>query len=336
MSEVQEQPVEQVEPQNIEQPGVEGEEVSEEVEDSGEEGSEEGVQAETVEELEEELEEAAKQGASKEELKQMVKEFQIKVNGKTLTKKIDLSDEEALKKELQMAAAGRSAMQSKAELEKALRQQVDEWKQNPWKFFEQMGMDADELAEMRIQNKLEEMKKDPAQLEREKMQKELEEARKALKAKEEQDKQREYERMKEEAAMQLDKDITEALDAHGSLPATPRVIRQIAETMRWAITPQEEGGGGYDVDDIGIKDVLPTVEAELKREIAELMDNLPDQMMEQYMGNKTLERLKQKRIQAANKAPKSAKNLKKPVAPKVEKKVEKKPKTTVEDFLRGR
>lgn len=294
------------------------------------------VQAETAEELEEELKEAAAEGASKEELKQMVKEFSLKVNGKTIKKQLDLNDHDAVLRELQRAHAGQIAMQDKAELEKALRSQVDEWKNNPWKFFEQMGMDADELAELRIQGKLEEMKKDPSQLAQEKMQKELEEARKLLKMKEEQEKDREYQKMMEEASMRLDKDITEALDAHGSLPATPRVIRQIAETMKWAITPENEGGGGFDVDSIEVKDVLSTVEAEIRKEISELMSELPEEMMEQYIGKKGLDRMKQKRIQAAQKSPKSAKNLKKAIAPKIEKKEEVKPKKRLDDFLRSR
>ena len=126
---------------------IESEESGEEYEASESEGE---VQAETVEELEDELEEAAAKGATEEELKSMVKEFELKVNGKTLTKKLDLSDEEAVKRELQKAYAGQQAMQQKAELERALGQRVNEWKNNPWKFFEELGMDADELAELRM------------------------------------------------------------------------------------------------------------------------------------------------------------------------------------------
>ena len=336
MSEVQEntEVVDQTVDQEVAAEAEESSEV-EEVE-GGESADGEGVQAETVEELQEELEEAAKDGASKEELKQIVKEFELKVNGKTINKRIDLSDEEAIKKELQKAHAGQIAMQQKAELENALKQQVAIWKENPWKFFEQMGMDPDELAEVRIQNKIEEMKKDPAQLEREKIEKELKEAREEAERLKKEREQQEYERLQEKAAMDLDKEIIEALDAHGSLPASPRVIRQITDTMRWAITPLEKGGGGYDPEQLKVSDVLPTVEAQLRKEIAELMENLPDKMLDQYLGNKTLERLRQKRVQAVKKTPKSAKNLKKPVAPKQEKVEEKRPKTSIDDFLRGR
>jgi hypothetical protein len=307
----------------------------EQVDESLEVDSDEGieVQAETAEELQEELEEAAANGASAEELKSMVEEFELKVNGKTLTKKLDLADKEAVKRELQKAYAGQLAMQDKAELEKALQSKVGEWKNNPWLFFEELGMDADELAELRMAQRLEELKKDPAELEREQMQRELEQARQLLKQKEEREKQLEYERLQEEAAMQLDNEISEALDAHPTLPASPRVIRQIADTLAWAITPSNQGGGGFDPDEIGVADVLPSVENEIKREISDLMASLPEEMLEQYIGNKGIEKLKRKTINKVKKAPKSAKSLNKPSAPKQEVSNVPKKKGRLEDFF---
>lgn len=319
--------------QNFESNDVESNEViaSQEYDDSGDDL--ESVEASTVEDLEAELEEAVENGATEQEIKNMIKEFELKVNGKTLRKKIDLSDEEAVKRELQRAYAGQLAMQEKAELENALRSRVNDWKNNPWKFFEEIGLDADELAELRIAQRLEEMKKDPAELEREQRELELQRLRSELKAKEEREKQLEYERMQEEAAMQLDLEISEALDAHPTLPATPRVIRQIADTLAWAITPANEGGGGFDPDEISVSDVLPTVENEIRKEISSLMEALPDELIEQYIGNKGIEKLKKKTIDKIKKAPKSAKSLKKEIAPKVEEKVEPKKKGRLDDFF---
>lgn len=319
--------------QNFESNDVESNEViaSQEYDDSGDDL--ESVEASTVQDLEAELEEAVENGATEQEIKNMIKEFELKVNGKTLRKKIDLSDEEAVKRELQRAYAGQLAMQEKAELENALRSRVNDWKNNPWKFFEEIGLDADELAELRIAQRLEEMKKDPAELEREQRELELQRLRSELKAKEEREKQLEYERMQEEAAMQLDLEISEALDAHPTLPATPRVIRQIADTLAWAITPANEGGGGFDPDEISVSDVLPTVEAEIRKEISSLMEALPDELIEQYIGNKGIEKLKKKTIDKIKKAPKSAKSLKKEIAPKIEEKVEQKKKGRLDDFF---
>lgn len=314
--------------ENEEMEPVEGEEEVDSQESVEEEESE--VQAESEEELKEELEEAAKNGASKQELQNMVREYNLKINGKTVTKKLDLSDEEAVKRELQKAYAGQQAMQQKAELEKALRAQVNQWKQDPWKFFEQMNLDPDELAELRIQQRIEEMKKDPAELEREMMQRELQRMREELKSREEREKELEMERLQEQAAMELDDEISKALDAHGSLPSSPRVIKQVADTMLWAM---EQG-----FDDVKASDVLPTVEKEIRKEIADLMGSLPEQMMEEYIGKKNLDRLRKQRVASAKKAPaKTANSLKKqPSAPAKKQEDVAKAKKSIEDFLRSR
>lgn len=313
--------------ETLEEEIEEGEVESGEAEDS--EGESE-VQAENEEELKEELEEAAKNGASKQELQNMVREFELKINGKNVTRKLDLSDDEAIKRELQKAYAGQQAMQQKAELEKALRAQVNQWKQDPWKFFEQMNLDPDELAELRIQQRIEEMKKDPAELEREKMQRELQKMRDELKAKEEREKQLEMERLQEQAAAELDDEISKALDAHGSLPSSPRVVKQVADTMLWAM----ENG----FHDVTAADVLPTVEKEIRREISDLMGELPEQMMEEWIGKKNLDRLRKQRVAKAKKAPaKTANSLKKqPSAPAKKQEEVAKSKKSIEDFLRSR
>lgn len=321
--------------EEIVQDDVQEEVIDQEVESEEIEAAEEGeVQAESVEELEDELEEAAANGATEEELKSMVREFELKVNGKSFTKKIDLSDEEAVKRELQKAYAGQQAMQQKAELEKALGERVNLWKNNPWKFFEELGMDPDELAELRMSQRLEEMKKSPEQIEREKKEQELQQLRQELKQREEREKELEYQRMQEEAAMELDNEISEALDSHPTLNASPRVIRQIADTLAWAITPAEQGGGGFKEDEISVSDVLPSVESEIKKEISALFEDIPEEMIEQYIGKKGIEKLKKKSIAKARKAPKSAKSINKPSAPKkdAKKDIEKK-KGSLDSFL---
>jgi hypothetical protein len=325
----------------IQEEAFEPEAEAEAIEESGEEGeieasSEEGdsdVQADTVDELQDEIEEAIEDGATEEEVKSMIEEFELKVKGRTVTKTLDWSDKEAVKRVMQEAAAGKISMQEKAELENALRSKVSDWKQNPWAFFEEMGLDPDELAEMRMAQKLEEMKKDPAELERERQQAELQDLRDQLKAKEEREEQAKYEKLQEEAAMFLDNEISDALDAHSTLTATPRVIRQIADTMAWAITPEDQGGAGYDPDDISVNDILPTVEKEIRNEISQLFADLPESAIEEYIGAKGLEKLKKKAINKVKKAPKSAKALTKATAHKPKEKTEKKKKGNLDSFF---
>src|SRR5690554_5823586 len=73
----------------------------------------------TAEDLEAQVQEAVENGASKEEIKNMIKEFELKVNGKTVKTKIDLADEEAIKRELQKAYAFNDVSQKYSQLENA-------------------------------------------------------------------------------------------------------------------------------------------------------------------------------------------------------------------------
>jgi len=259
-------------------------EISEEVE----------VDAETKEELKEEVEEAIENGATEKEIQNMVRSFELKVNGKTYNKELDLNDHEAVKAELQKALAGQMSMQRAAELERVYGEEVSRLKADPFAVLEELGLNPDELAELRIQQRIEEMKKSPEQVAREEMQRELESARAKLKEQEERAKQAEMDKMQQEIARELDNEITTALDAHTTLAASPFIVKRVADTMLWAMTPENEGGGGY--SDIKAADVLDTVEAEIKKELNSMMSQLPEEVMEAYIGQKNLDRLRQKRI----------------------------------------
>ena len=219
---------------------VGAEEVSEVLESSEEGISEESnddisVDAESTEELQGEIEQAIEDGASEEEVESMIKAFELKVNGKTFTKELDLSDEEAVKRELQLAAAGRQSMQKVKELEKAYDEALSELKSNPAKFMSELGMDFDELSESHLRAKLTEMQKSPEEVEREKIQNELEEARREARELKEEKERMESEKLYSAQKEELQSEITTALSAHQDLPPTQRTYQRIAETMLWAM-----------------------------------------------------------------------------------------------------
>lgn len=310
---------EAIETDEIETEEVEGEESSEEVEASGEE-----VQAETEEELAEELQEAADNGASDQELKDMVKTFQLKVNGKTYNKQIDLSDEEAVKRELQKAMAGQQSMQEAAELRKLFENEIKRLQEDPEAVLEELGIDLLGLSEKRIQKEIEERQKSPEQIEREKIQKELEEARRLLKEQQEKSQQSEMQRLQEQAASQLDEEINSALDAH-SLPASPMVVKRIADTMLWAL---DQG-----FDDISVDDVIPTVEKEIQDEMSKFASDLPLELFQKYIGKQNLERMREDRIKKMKNTPASKKKLNE--TSKGKKSEPSRKKVKLEDWMRG-
>jgi hypothetical protein len=122
------------------------------------------------------VQEALENGDAK-EAQRLVKKYQLKVRGKTVEREVDLSDDDFMKNQLQLAEMSKISMQEASELKKAYQKEMERFKSNPWEVLQDLGFDPDELAELRIQQRIEEMKKSPEQLEKEKYQKELEEAR---------------------------------------------------------------------------------------------------------------------------------------------------------------
>lgn len=113
-------------------------EVSEEISEENVE-----VKAETEAELEEEIKDAIEDGASEEDVKEMIRKFTLKVNGKEFIKEIDLSDEETLKKELQLAHAGRQSMQELAELKKTYNAELQRLLEDPFAVLKELNPEFD-------------------------------------------------------------------------------------------------------------------------------------------------------------------------------------------------
>ena len=235
------------------------------------------------------IEEAAANGdISQKEAEKLIKKFQLKVNGKLVEKTFDLGDENFLKNQFQLAEAARQSMQNSSDLKKLYEKEVGRLKSNPWEVLKELGMDPDELAELRIQSRIEEMKKSPEQLERESIQKELQAARDEAKKLKEEKENGEFQRMQEQAAIQIEDEITQALDAHSTLPKSRHVVKRIADSMLWAMN------NGF--DNVSAEDVIPMVEKDLMEEFNRFMDDSPEEMIEKFVGKRNIERMRQKRI----------------------------------------
>ena len=136
------------------------------------------------------------------------------------------------------------------------------------------------------------MKKSPEQFEREKIQIELQAAREeANRLKAERDEEQ-FEKLKEQAAAQIETEIEQALDAHKTLPKSRHIVKRIADSMLWALN------NGF--DDVTAEDVMPLVEKEWKDEMSRLMDDSPEDILEQLIGQRNIERLRAKRLNAMN------------------------------------
>jgi len=301
----------------VESQEVSSEEPAQENSEQNSAPAEQGQQAQ----LQDVVETALANGASEKEVKSLIREYQLKVNGKLVSKKIDLSDENALRNELQLAAAARSSMQDSANLKKLYEKEVGRLKSNPWEVLQELGMDPDELAELRIQSRIEEMKKSPEQVEREKIQKELQEAREEARRLKEERETEQFEKMKEQAAVQIESEIEVALDAHKTLPKSRHIVKRIADSMLWAMN------NGF--EDVTAQDVMPMVEKEWRDEMTRLMDDSSEDVLEQLLGQRNLERMRAKRLNSMNTAPIKTANSIKPTAGSVSK-VDEKPRQKID------
>lgn len=264
----------------------------------------ESAQAEgSVQEAAEQLQEAVDKGEiSQAEANKLIKKFQLKVDGKTVEREVDLSDEEYIKQMLQLAEVSKSRMSETANIKKAFQAEMSRLKQDPWSVMKDLGLDPDELAEMRIQQRIEEMKKSPEQLAQEKIQKELQEAREEAKRLKEEKEQLEMAKLQEQAAVQLEEEIMGALDGHRTLPKSQYVVKRIADSMLWAMN----NGFG----DVTAEDVVPLVEKEMRDELNRFMDEMPEDLMEKYIGQRNIDRLRKRRVSAAKAAIPSVNDIK--------------------------
>lgn len=265
--------------------GLEGsEQVSEE--SSGESISDGSEQVHSeVENLQDELQQAVEDGASKKEIQQMIKEFELKVNGKTIKHKLDLSDEDAVRRELQKAYAFNEVSQEYATVRKQLNSKIAEWKNNPEQALKDLGIDDLEFAEKRINREVEDLKKDPQQKALEEAQRRIQEFEAKERAKEEQAKQEASEKADQEAYAALKQEIQDALSDHPFIKPTELTERRVADMMAHYSAK---------FPDITAAQVIPMVENEMKSEFNELLESLPEEYIEKFLGKNAIDKLAKK------------------------------------------
>lgn len=257
--------------------GFEGEEV-----DSG-----------TPEELEAQVQEAVENGASKEEIKQMIKEFELKVNGKTVKTKIDLADEEAIKRELQKAYAFNDVSQKYSQLENALKAKIEAWKRDPELAIQDLGFDPAEVAEKTLEKRIERAKMTPEQIENERIKQELQQYKEREEKIKAQLEAQEEARKDQEALSILKAEINEALSNHETLKPNQYTERRVADLMAYYSGLTDEYGN-QKYPNITAEQVLPVLEREIEREFSTILENVPDAAIERFLSRKVLDRISPK------------------------------------------
>lgn len=223
----------------------------------------------------------------KAEIKRL-KKLKLKVDGEELEEELPFEVEEKpeiveyLKKQLQLAKMSHKRALQASTLEKEIGAFLQALKENPEEVLQDpnLGINLEDLAKRVIQKKIEESKKTPEQIEQEKIQKRLKELEEEVKQKEELIKQKEMERLQEKMFVEYNNSIETVLK-DAKLPVNQYMKGKMADYMLLALK------NGVDAK---AEDVLPLVQKEIQRELKEMFEVMPTEVIEQVVGKDAIKK----------------------------------------------
>ena len=225
---------------------------------------------------------------SKKEKIELKKKLKLKVDGQEIEEEVDLSDEDYLRKQLQLAKVAQRRMQETAQIRKEIEQFAALLKEDPDAALMELGIDPLDYAEKKLAREIEQRKKSPEQLEKEQMQRELEKLRKQMESEQKAKEEAKIRAMEEQFQRRLDDEISSALDASKDLPKSPYVVKRIADRMIFAL----QNG----MEDVEVKDVIPQVRKQIKSELGEMFSAMPEEVLEGLLGKNNIDRLRKRRL----------------------------------------
>jgi len=227
-------------------------------------------------------------------------EFDLKVNGKEIKEKINLKDRERIAKALQFEKAAQQAFQERAMTAK----QLQEIQEDVQEFLEQFTSDplsvimSNEfniskeqkraLAEAILRQDLEESQKTPEQLEYEETKRKYEELLAEKAALEEARRAEEQAFLEQQAAIELENEIASAIEA-GSLPKSKYMTKKLADLAYIAYV------NGVD---LSMQDLIPFVKEQYKKDMAEMLQVLHDDEVEELVSKERIRNIRNKQIQS--------------------------------------
>jgi len=268
-------------------------------------------------------------------LAEMLQEFELKVNGKTVKESVNLNDKARIQKALQMEKAANEAFQGKAASEK----QLKEYEKTVDQFFQKLQSDPmsilsnpdlnisreqrRQLAEAILNNELDIEAKSPEQLELEAARAELMKLQTEKKANETAKQKMEFERLQADAAVQIEKEIMEAIEI-GELPKSNYITQKMADLAYIAFT------NGIDID---MKELIPIVKKQYIDDMRDMLSKLPDDLVEDLISRDRVKKIRTNYLSSMKKQQLNAVK----VADTGSKKVESKPveRQKASDFFKG-
>jgi hypothetical protein len=238
--------------------------------------------------------------ADSQELKEELEEYVLKVNGKEVREKINIRDKERITKALQMEKAAQSAFQERAitskqlqEIQSDVQEFLQQFTENPLSIvmnpeFNLSKEQKRQLAEAILREDLEDSQKTPEQKEYEETKRRYEELLAEKDALEAQRRSDEQARLEQEAAVELENEIVQAIEV-GSLPRSQYISKKLADLAYIAYS------NGID---LSMQDLIPFVKQQYKRDIAEMLGILDDEEVEMLVSKDRIRAIRNKQIQS--------------------------------------
>lgn len=227
-------------------------------------------------------------------------EFNLKVNGKEITEKVNIRDKERITRALQYEKAAQQAFQERAitakkleEIQDDVQEFLEQFTSNPLSIVmnPEFNLSKDQkraLAEAILREDLENSQKTPEQLEVEETKKKYEELLAEKAALEEERRAAEQSRLEQEAAVQLESEIVQAIEV-GNLPRSTYISKKLADLAYIAYS------NGID---LSMQDLIPFVKQQYKKDISEMLGILSDEEVEVLVSKERIRNIRNKQIQS--------------------------------------
>lgn len=256
------------------------------------------------------------------------KQLKLKFNGKEITEDLPFEVEEAqlewMTKQRQKAMLADHKAQDYSQLEREIGAFIQELRTNPKKALANpaIGLDIKEFAAQILQEEIEQSQKSPEQIRQEELQKELEELKAEREREKEEFTQKELERLTEREYERYDNLMSSAIET-SDLPKSPYVVKKMTEYMMMGIE------NGIDVQP---SDIIPILREEIHRDIQEMFQVMPAEVIEQIIGKQNLDKLRKNRVRGVQ-PPVPLKSAFKDVSSKKEEVKKETKQQTIRDFL---
>lgn len=202
-------------------------------EEAGTVDSVDAVESQEVESAVEQEVDAGSESEASEAVQNMKRKLKLKIDGEEVEEEIDLSDEDALRRHLQLSKVAQKRMSEAARERKRAEEFMHRLKSNPIEVLNDpdLGVNFREIAEQYLAEQLEQEMMSPEEKRIKQAEQIIREREEEQRKAKEREQNEEVERLKNHYSQDYEKKITTALET-GGLPKTPKTVRRMAELMK--------------------------------------------------------------------------------------------------------